>query len=342
MYISFSLESRGGGGNNFLKYLLKTLSKEKLITHSVRRADIVLINSHHKFLSNILYRLLFPSKIFVHRLDGKLSLHRGSKLWDKLVVLQNKNIADFSIFQSNWSKHIWSNNIKDKKSFVILNSVDKDIFTEKKNSKLTNPVKIVFSSWSLNPNKGIDLAKKLNTYGEKFNFKVFHTGEKLVSIDEWLNEPTYTDQENLASQLRECDIFFSPTLDESCSNSILEAIAVGLPIIAKDSGGNRQVVSGAGELFMDIEDLIHKVIKIITNYDHYIAQIKELNSRNDTTRYYINVMNESIISKQYTKNRVREMFRLVPLLIYVAILELYLKLNYRFQILSKYNRRIKN
>lgn len=42
--------------------------------------------------------------------------------------------------------------------------------------------------------------------------------------------------------LLECDIFLFPTLHENLSNSLLEACAVGLPIIATSVGGNPEVI----------------------------------------------------------------------------------------------------
>jgi glycosyltransferase involved in cell wall biosynthesis len=42
--------------------------------------------------------------------------------------------------------------------------------------------------------------------------------------------------------LRACDVFVFPTLHENLSNSLLEAMAVGLPIVATRVGGNPEVV----------------------------------------------------------------------------------------------------
>lgn len=52
-------------------------------------------------------------------------------------------------------------------------------------------------------------------------------------------------------ELREMDIFVMPSILEGMSNAILEAMATGLPVIATDSGGNRELVDegGTGYLF---------------------------------------------------------------------------------------------
>jgi glycosyltransferase involved in cell wall biosynthesis len=42
--------------------------------------------------------------------------------------------------------------------------------------------------------------------------------------------------------LRELDVFVLPSLSESCSNGLMEAMATALPVIATEVGGNRGLV----------------------------------------------------------------------------------------------------
>jgi glycosyltransferase involved in cell wall biosynthesis len=48
--------------------------------------------------------------------------------------------------------------------------------------------------------------------------------------------------ENTPAAIEEMDIIVMPSINESCSNAILEAMAKGKPIIAADSGGNPELV----------------------------------------------------------------------------------------------------
>ena len=52
-------------------------------------------------------------------------------------------------------------------------------------------------------------------------------------------------------ELKEMDIFVMPSILEGMSNALLEAMATGLPVIATDSGGNRELVDegNTGYLF---------------------------------------------------------------------------------------------
>ena len=49
-------------------------------------------------------------------------------------------------------------------------------------------------------------------------------------------------QEDTQTFLKKTDIYVHPSLEEGCSNAILEAMAAGLPVIATDVGGNPELV----------------------------------------------------------------------------------------------------
>lgn len=49
-------------------------------------------------------------------------------------------------------------------------------------------------------------------------------------------------QENVAEWLRVMDVFVLPSLNEGISNTVLEAMATGLPVVATDVGGNSELI----------------------------------------------------------------------------------------------------
>ena len=52
--------------------------------------------------------------------------------------------------------------------------------------------------------------------------------------------------EDIPALLTRADVFVLPSLNEGMSNSILEAMAAGLPIIATDTGGSAELIDGNG------------------------------------------------------------------------------------------------
>ena len=86
-------------------------------------------------------------------------------------------------------------------------------------------------------------------------------------------------QEEVIRILQDSDIFILPSLNEGMSNSILEAMACGLPIITTDTGGADELVSSNGFIIQkasipELEDAIRKFID-----DKDLAQSLGENSR---------------------------------------------------------------
>ena len=67
-----------GGGNQFLKYLIKNLRSLNFITTNPEKADIIFFNSHHCIAEIINLKKKYNKKIFIQRIDGPMS-YRGIK-----------------------------------------------------------------------------------------------------------------------------------------------------------------------------------------------------------------------------------------------------------------------
>ena len=63
------------------------------------------------------------------------------------------------------------------------------------------------------------------------------------------------DSTELAEQLREHDIFIFASEREACSNSLLEALHCGLPVVCRDSSSNPEVVKKGGIFFDDKHEM---------------------------------------------------------------------------------------
>jgi len=75
--------------------------------------------------------------------------------------------------------------------------------------------------------------------------------------------------EELPAIYREADIFCLPSLNEGMSNTVLEAIASGLPVVTTITGGTDELVTNGGNgLFVQTassEDLAEKLGKLVAN-----------------------------------------------------------------------------
>ena len=61
-----------GGGNQFLKYLKKKFIQNNIYEEDFKKANIIIINSHHwfKYFINFFF---IRNKSIIHRIDGPIS-----------------------------------------------------------------------------------------------------------------------------------------------------------------------------------------------------------------------------------------------------------------------------
>ncbi len=78
-------------------------------------------------------------------------------------------------------------------------------------------------------------------------------------------------QDSVDKALRQLDLFVLPSLNEGISNTILEAMATGLPVIATSVGGNPELVDdGATGFLVPVSDppaLAHAIERYLVNPD---------------------------------------------------------------------------
>ncbi|MDO8524133.1 MAG: glycosyltransferase [bacterium] len=264
---------KGGGGNQFLKALKYSWQSSGVYEESIEKADVILFNSHQWLKKAMEIKKRFPSKIFIHRIDGPLRTYRPKEaFFDKLIFKANRFVADGTVWQSKWSQR------ENKKLFkyqcqnetVIYNAPNEQIFNKKEKTefKKNNKVKIIAVSWSVGVLKGFDIYKFLD---ENLNFKKYQmvfVGRSPIKFKniEMIEPVTH---QKLAEILKKNDIFISGSKIESCSNALIEALNCGLPCLAFNSSSNPEIVGRGGELFSSEKDLLFKIDKIANNYLNY-------------------------------------------------------------------------
>ena len=93
------------------------------------------------------------------------------------------------------------------------------------------------------------------------------------------------DQEKLSNDLRASDIYLTASQKDPCSNSLIEALHCGLPVLALGDGGHPEIIQEAGELFKYPEEIPDLLLKIAENYQTYQSNINLPNMTNVGSLY---------------------------------------------------------
>jgi len=241
------VEGPWGGGNQFLKYLKKYFLKAGCYEENPLKANVILFNSHHDIQNVAFLRNENKEALFVHRIDGPVSLIRNSSPVDDLRILNySNNLSDLIIVQSEWSKKkldkiAKSFNFEIKKPIkLILNTSDPEIFNCKSEAVENNStIKIVASSWSDNIRKGFEdyLIIDNALEDEKYkNISFDFIGRSPVSFKN-INVIKPLNSKDLGLKLKEYNVYITASKKDPCSNALCEAIQSGLfPVVYQDGG----------------------------------------------------------------------------------------------------------
>ena len=217
----------------------------------------------------------------IHRVDGVPELVRGHKTMADNVQPAVNRLADHTIFQSEYCRTSFSEHSKIVPASwrIIHNAVDSRVFFPIPDGAWNNkePLRIVGVSWSSNPRKGFaTLAEASLLPGVEVTF----VGNWCPDIPPANVKLTGTlRSEDLAEILRSSHVMLHAAWEEPCSNAIVEAMACGLPVIYRNSGGNRELAREYGvALTEDLSDTLDNLRnqyvdlrhKVLSNRDRFL------------------------------------------------------------------------
>jgi glycosyltransferase involved in cell wall biosynthesis len=279
VHISFEIkDGPWGGGNQFLKAVRDHFIKHDRYAHNPEDADVLLFNSHQVDMGNNSLTKLWelkrknPNLIFIHRVDGPILLGRGTDyISDKIIFAFNSQLADGTIFQSSWSAENCRIMGMGKNHYetLIMNSPNPGVFYKKKpDTPKNDKIRLITTTWSTNPNKGFHILENLDKNLDFSKYSMTFVGNSPVEFKNFDSHPPLPGKD-LASLLRKHDIFFTACKNDSCSNSLIEALHCGLPVVSRNSGGNPEIVGDAGILFNQEEEVIPAINEVSRNIKSY-------------------------------------------------------------------------
>lgn len=279
------IDSPCGGGNQFMRNF-----RNKLIEHNMysiaNQADIIMFSSYHNEKEVNQLKDKYSNKIFVHRLDGLMKLYNKTTDTRQDIAVNLNKIADGTVFQSNWAKEkfIEYGFNSSRPNTAIINASDPNIFYPSTNYKREKTI-LISTSASNNINKGFDDLKFLDENLDFSQYDFTFVGNSLYKFKNIKMIPLVSTPK-VAEELRKADIFISGVRNEACSNSIIEALTCNVPVIAKNSGSNPELVEGNGELYNNTSELLEKINIVKNNNQLYKSKIK-VQSLEETFNKYI-------------------------------------------------------
>ena len=229
-------------------------------------------------------RLGIPNVVSIQGGDGHwvglcCSTHKSAML----AVLNHANLL--IIGSSSFADEVCKNHNLDKERLLIIpGAINSDDFRPNrlvKLGELSNPAKLLYHG-RVDRRKGIfDLLEALQLVKETCPIKLVVSGIgpdleesidlanklKLSRLVEFTGKAHYSDVPEI---YRKSEIFLSPTWSEGFSNTILEAMSSGIPIIAANSVGVvdciRHLENGLLHEPHNIEDLADKINLLLKNH----------------------------------------------------------------------------
>jgi glycosyltransferase involved in cell wall biosynthesis len=232
-----------GGAEAFYAILMGLIFKVKHVNGSVRHGIV---------------------KINFHQVSRAIFLHLS-----RYIVANS-----YSGLKSNWLK----------RGFVLYNGLENKFFEKPDDVQsirgefnISDDKIILLTIANLVPYKDYETVLRavdnIRKKGVKFHYLAVGEGkerkyiEKIIEKMKLCNHVTFPgSRSDIRSLLYASDIYIHSSFGEGCSNSILEAMSAGLPVIATNSGGTKEIVDiSNGRLFNpgDIKQLAEHILEMV-------------------------------------------------------------------------------
>ncbi len=218
------------------------------------------------------------------KLDKYIFQHLSKLIWRK---------AKYVIANSDGLRQLAYDTYKKKEIGLVYNGVDIDVF---KPGKRDNGF-VVVSTSRLLERKGLDyLIKAFGKFSKKKNdveLRLYGDGSQREELEDLVQELGIekkvkffgeTKREDMAKYISKGHVFALPSKNEGMSNSLLEAMASGLAVIATDVGGTKELVDEKNGFVVEkesVDDIYDALKKLYSKRDLLERMGKESRKRTE-------------------------------------------------------------
>jgi len=271
-----------GGGNKTLTAITDKMSElgHNVVYSLEENIDVIFCfdprpNSQGVWYQNFIDYKAKNSNCKIIQRVGDIGTHSKPDLTQ--LVVQTSQLSDFLIFPSDWARRAIG--FKKKNYDIIPNRPVEGFYKNRDvNICIADKVKIVTHHWSTNPMKGFHVYKALGDQIKK-GLKINGIECEFTYIGRYPEENRSSginiidpiDVQELAEELPKHHIYLTASLGEAGANHVLEALAVGLPVVYHEKGGSiPEYCLGHGLEYGDnLNELIDALSNIVKNYSHF-------------------------------------------------------------------------
>lgn len=210
--------------------------------------DVLVVNSWVVPYGTVLSaKRTHPRARVLHRIDGSARDYGRDAASDRRQGRVN-TLADVTVFQSAYGRETTRSRYRviAQDGPVIHNPVDVRRFTpDGPREPLPGRVRVAQVAWSTNPKKGAAALAEIAARNPEVTFVLIGRYEGVPTLPNVVLTG-HADWDRLPRLLRACEAFVFLAENEACPNVVLEALASGLPVLYRDSGGTPELVGDCG------------------------------------------------------------------------------------------------